>query len=495
MFSVILSIIVIFLIWKLFKLIEKEYILSKIPGPFTYPLLGNVEVFEPIEVTLGNILKRKEKYGPVYKMRAGFLVGVFLTRAQKIEDLIKGMKHLEKSHVYKFVHPWLGTGLLTAHGEKWASHRKLITPSFHFTVLQSFIEIFQENSNILINKLNDVADSDKAVDIFPFITLCLLDVICETAMGTKINAQTDSENEYVKSVYSLSSLIIHRLNRAWLHPDFIYNLTSHGREHKKHLDIVHNFTDSVIRARKLLFENESSTNFDPSEKRKLSFLDLLLKASINEASTPLTDVELREEVDTFMFEGHDTTAAGVNWAILMLSHHPEIQEQAYEEVKTIFENKKGKDLTLGDLSEMALLERIIKETLRLYPSVPTIGRHIDEDTQIGDYLIPKGSNTVLVIYAVHRDPKVFPNPDVFDPDRFLPENSADRHPFAFIPFSAGPRNCIGQKFAMYEEKVVLSNLIYNYRFESVGKLEDVIKIPELVLRPKNGIPVKVYKRN
>ena len=88
------------------------------------------------------------------------------------------MKHLEKSHVYKFVHPWLGTGLLTAHGEKWTLHRKLITPSFHFTVLQSFIEIFQENSNILINKLNDVADSDKAVDIFPFITLCLLDVIC-----------------------------------------------------------------------------------------------------------------------------------------------------------------------------------------------------------------------------------------------------------------------------------------------------------------------------
>ena len=97
-------------------------------------------------------------------------------------------------------------------------------------------------------------------------------------------------------------MIIHRLNRAWLHPDFIYNLTSHGREHKKHLDIVHNFTDSVIRARKLLFENESSTNIDPSEKRKLSFLDLLLKASMNEASTPLTDMELREEVDTFMFE-------------------------------------------------------------------------------------------------------------------------------------------------------------------------------------------------
>ena len=156
---------------------------------------------------MDNILIRKKKYGPIFKVRAGPRYGIFITRAREVEvgktkliinfinllfylffikkkkfflfqDLITGMKNTEKSYVYKFVHSWLGTGLLTSHGKKWTSHRKLITPSFHFTVLQSFIEIFQENSNILVNKLNKMADTNEAIDIYPFITLCLLDIIC-----------------------------------------------------------------------------------------------------------------------------------------------------------------------------------------------------------------------------------------------------------------------------------------------------------------------------
>ncbi|EEB15503.1 cytochrome P-450, putative [Pediculus humanus corporis] len=445
-FSLTITILLFLIFWKFFQNDKKTLHINKLPGPLALPIFGNIiEVLQPKDKFLENSMKRRKKFGPIFKMWFGRNPSVFLSRAKEIEVVIKGTKHMEKSFVYKFVQPWLGTGLLTAHGKKWASHRKLITPSFHFTVLQSFIEIFQENSNILINKLNKMADTNEVIDIYQYITLCLLDIICETAMGTKVNAQSDSQSEYVKSVYRLSALVVERTGRVWLHPDFIYNLTSHGKENRKHLDIVHSFTDRVIQKRKLSFENESSKNFDSPDRKKLSFLDLLLKASMNEASTPLTDMELREEVDTFMFEGHDTTAAGVNWAILMLSHHPEIQEKVYEEVKTIFENKQEENLTLGDLSEMKLLDRVIKETLRLCPSVTSIGRIAEEDIHLGEYTIPKGANTVINIYALHRDPTVFPDPDVFDPDRFLPENMSGRHPFAYIPFSAGPRNCI-EKF-------------------------------------------------
>lgn len=150
--------------------------------------------------------------------------------------------------------------------------------------------------------------------------------------------------------------------------------------------------------------------------------------------------------------------------------------------------------TLKDLNDMKYLERVIKEGLRLYPAVPKVGRLLDEDVQLDEYKIPKGCIIGVHIYYLHRDERFFPDPEKFDPDRFLPENMAGRHPFAYIPFSAGSRNCIGQKFAMYEEKSVLSSIFRNYRLKSVDKREDVKIVSELILRPFSGINVTIERR-
>lgn len=149
---------------------------------------------------------------------------------------------------------------------------------------------------------------------------------------------------------------------------------------------------------------------------------------------------------------------------------------------------------MSDLNEMKYLERVIKEGLRLFPAVPKVGRLLTEDVQLDEYKIPKGCMVGVHIYYLHRDKRFFPDPEKFDPERFSSENTAGRHPFAYIPFSAGMRNCIGQKFAMYEEKSVLSSIFRNYRLKSVDNREDVKIVSEIILRPLCGINVTIEKR-
>nr|XP_053638811.1 cytochrome P450 4c3-like [Cherax quadricarinatus] len=194
-----------------------------------------------------------------------------------------------------------------------------------------------------------------------------------------------------------------------------------------------------------------------------------------------------------MFEGHDTTAAAINWSLYLIGCYPEIQARVDEELRSIFGDS-DRPVTMADLREMKYTENCIKEALRLFPSVPILARELKEEAVIDNYRIPVGTTVIVVTYCLHRDPEQFPKPEVFDPDRFLPENVSKRHPYSYIPFSAGPRNCIGQKFALMEEKILVSNILRKYRVESVTRREDLRILGELILRPENGNILKLTPR-
>ncbi|CAG7732155.1 unnamed protein product [Allacma fusca] len=235
-------------------------------------------------------------------------------------------------------------------------------------------------------------------------------------------------------------------------------------------------------------------------KRRVAFLDLLITAQMEqtneEPGMALTNLDIREETDTFMFEGHDTTAASANWTTFLLGCNPECQAKVYEELLEIFGEDVERPITSEDLTKMKYLDCCIKESLRLYPSVPVLARDIKSDVLLDDgVVIPSGTNAFIMPYMIHRDPEVFPEPEVFLPDRFFPENSVGRSPFAYVPFSAGPRNCIGQKFAVMEEKVLLANLFRNFKVVAAERREDIILLAELIMRPKNGLWVKLIPRH
>ncbi|KAJ4450387.1 hypothetical protein ANN_01808, partial [Periplaneta americana] len=337
--------------------------------------------------------------------------------------------------------------------EHWHIHRKLLTPAFHFRILEQFVEVFNNNANILLENLSKHVNG-LDFEIRPYIQLCALDNISETAMGVTLNAQRGENTEYVKAVRSMGNIFIQRIAKPWIHPDFIFSLTSRGKEQKRCLSILHGLSKSVVKARK---EQMQKSKFQTSEesaedqcgiKRRLALLDLMLEAS--DDGIKLTDEEIREEVDTFMFEGnlnfthvtgHDTTTAALSFALWNLSKHPDIQEKVFAELNDIFGDS-DRNPTSYDLQNMKYLEMVIKETLRLYPSVPLFGRELADNMSFGDYIVPAGATVLFLPFMTMRRADIYPDPDKFDPDRFLPENCVGRHPFSYIPFSAGPRNCI-----------------------------------------------------
>nr|XP_014350522.1 PREDICTED: cytochrome P450 4V2 isoform X2 [Latimeria chalumnae] len=446
-----------------------------------YPIVGNALLFKPgggdffdqmIEYTT---VFRNE---PLMKLWLGPVPFVVLFHAETVEVILSSSKHMDKSYAYKFLHPWLGTGLLTSTGEKWHSRRKMITPTFHFTILTEFLEVMNEQSNILIEKLAKKVGQEK-FNCFTDITLCALDIICETAMAKKIYAQSNSDSEYVRAVYKMSDIVHRRQKMPWFWPDVFYYTVGEGVEHDRNLKILHSFTESVIAERAQKMErleedtcNDSSDSESRSTKKRKAFLDMLLNTT-DEEGNRLSLTDIREEVDTFMFEGHDTTAAAMNWVLHLVGSHQDVQRKIHDELDEVF-GESDRPVLMEDLKKLRYLECVIKESLRLFPSVPFFARTLCEDCYI--------------------HPDYFLDPEAFKPERFLPENLTKRHPYAYIPFSAGLRNCIGQRFALMEEKVVLSAILRHFWVETKQRREDLRPVGELILRPQDGIWIQLKNR-
>ncbi|XP_010220976.1 PREDICTED: cytochrome P450 4V2 [Tinamus guttatus] len=478
------------------------WVMKPIPGVSPcFPLLGNALL---LERNGEGFFKQVQQYSeefrklPLLKLWVGPLPLLVLYDPDSVEVILSSSRHIEKSYMYRFLQPWLGTGLLTSTGDKWRTRRKMITPTFHFAILNDFLEVMNEQGSILVEKLEKHVDKEP-FDVFIDVTLCALDIICETAMGRNVGAQENKDSEYVRALYRMSDLIQQRQTSPWLWPDWLYMLFKEGREHKRNLKILHNFTDTVIAEKAAELENPKQGKWDADgncegsgpQKRK-AFLDMLLSAT-DEEGNKLNYRDIREEVDTFMFEGHDTTATGMNRALYLLGHHPEVQRKVHRELDEVF-GKSERPVTMDDLKKLRYLESVVKEALRLFPPVPLFARSLREDCYIKGYQVPKGTNVVVVTYALHRHPEIFPDPEEFRPERFFPESCKGRHPYVYVPFSAGPRNCIGQRFAQMEEKALLALILRRFWVECCQKPEELGLTGELILRPNNGIWIQLKRR-
>lgn len=268
------------------------------------------------------------------------------------------------------------------------------------------------------------------------------------------------------------------------------------RRLQKDIAIMQDFTDKVIRERRTILERARAdgtykplstltviltliiilyniTYFivmgddDIGGKAKMTLLDILLQATID--NKPLSDVDIREEVDVFIFAGDDTTTSGVSHALHAISRHPKVQECIYEELVSVLGPDPDASVTQTKLLELKYLDCVIKETMRLHPPVPILGRYIPEDLQIGEIIIPGNTSILLMPYYVYRDPEYFPDPLVFKPERWMDmKTTSNTPPLAYIPFSSGPKNCIGQKFANLQMKALISKVIRHYELLPLG---------------------------
>lgn len=292
------------------------------------------------------------------------------------------------------------------------------------------------------------------------------------------------------------------------------------KKHDQLIHTIHSLTEKVLRSKKEKLEksfedgrmqkplyvdlvnnnsdDEGSMLDDTEEpavgeKNRLAFLDLMLESTY--CGVDISDTEIKEEVDTIMFEGHDTTAAGSSFVLCLLACHQEIQERVYMEQKQIFGDTK-RSATFFDTTQMNYLERVIFETLRMYPPVPVIAREVRENVKLatGPFTIPAGTTVVIGTLKIHRQKDIFENPDVFDPDNFLPERTQNRHYYGFIPFSAGPRSCVGRKYAMLKLKILLSTIVRNFKVYSSCTEEDFKLQADIILKRTDGFRIRLEPR-
>uniref|UniRef100_A0A182SI15 Uncharacterized protein n=1 Tax=Anopheles maculatus TaxID=74869 RepID=A0A182SI15_9DIPT len=358
----------------------------------------------------------------------------------------------------------------------------------------------------------------------------------ETAMGVSKKTQDQSGYDYAMAVMKMCDILHLRHRKMWLYPDLFFNLTQYAKKQVKLLDTIHSLTKKVIRNKKAAFDKGTrgslattsintseiekpksdagktstveglsfgqSANLkddldveenDVGEKKRLAFLDLLLESAENGAL--ISDEEIKNQVDTIMFEGHDTTAAGSSFFLSMMGVHQHIQDKVIQELDDIFGDS-DRPATFQDTLEMKYLERCLMETLRMYPPVPIIARSLKQDLKLAssDLVVPAGATITVATFKLHRLESIYPNPDVFDPDNFLPEKQANRHYYAFVPFSAGPRSCVGRKYAMLKLKIILSTILRNFRVHSDLKEEDFKLQADIILKREEGFQIRLEPR-
>ncbi|XP_069360280.1 cytochrome P450 4C1-like [Maniola hyperantus] len=494
LWPLVVSVVIIVVLWKYFT--QEQNDLARLPGPPKVPIVGSALTF--LGLTQEEIFKKITNLPKLYGSRVVITAfGQYILHTYNLEDIeivLSHSRNITKSKPYRFMAPWLGSGLLISTGNKWHRRRKILTPTFHFDILKSFLKVFEEQSRSMVEELSKLTKEGKdVVDVIPFISDYMLYTICETAMGIKLDSDTsETKIEYKAAILDIGSMVMERLTNIYLHNDFLFNLHPLGRRFAKSLEKVHSFADNVIMERKKAYDSGDIVNVGNGDnggsKRRLALLDLLLEA---ERKGEIDLEGIREEVNTFMFEGHDTTATALSFGLMLLADHEEVQERIFDECKSLYGDS-DQATNMSDLGEMKYLEAVIKEILRLYPSVPFIGREIVEDFMLDDIKVQKGEEVVVHIYDVQRRADLYPEPEVFKPERFLEADS--RHPYAYVPFSAGPRNCIGQRFAKMEMKCVLSEIVRNFRLEPMKRGARPTLKADIVLRCVDPIHVRFIPR-
>ena len=480
---------------------RKTRCVAQFPPPAKSPhwLTGHLGEFRPDEESL--LVTNNFLHSNGYKCAAGWMGPTIVVVSACYPDSVKRMlKEPKLRRVYDLLDPWLGKGLLTIEdGPKWQRNRHLLTPAFHYGILSGYVSVYNGCLGQLFQKWDTSAKLNEPVLVFDTVSKLSLDIILQCSFGFESKCQqAGNRSAYIEGVYQLSDSIAKRFFNPLYHYDWLFFLTPAGRKMKHACKIIHTHTELIIKERRKALGIASgnkrfTSNADllniVGKSRHLDFLDILLTAA-DENGVGLTEIEIRNEVDTFLFEGHDTTTSAMSWTLYCLAKHPEHQEKVREEVRRVLNGRQS--LVYEDLKDLKYTQWCIKEAMRLYPPVFLFFREASREIEVEGIKIPKGVWLSIVTYHLHHNPHIWPNPEKIDPLTFEPSNAKGRDPYAYLAFSAGPRNCIGQNFAINEEKVVVASILNRYRL-SVLKDHVVEMLPVIVLRAKYDIKLNIIK--
>ena len=442
------------------------------PGPRGKFLVGNL--FDAREAGLLDYhVKAWRAHGDVVRFQMGPLTMLQVVRPEHIQQvMVSNAKNYVKGLSHENLRRTIGDGILTAEGEAWQRQRRLMQPTYTPKGVAQFADIMGDATRKLLAGW-DARASVAPVAINQEMMHVTMSVISRSMFGLDIGEHFKETGD------GLRYLLQHVSERGLSSIDWpAWVPTESNRRLKNAVRVVDEFLYGVIRERRAHGLGED-------------LLSLLMTARDAETGEVMSEKQLRDEVLITFFAGHETTAQTLTWTWAMLAQHPDVEARLWDELARVLA---GRSPTLDDIGALTYTRQVIDETLRLYSPVAVMARDAVAADVIGDYAVAPGNLILLLPFMTHRHPEFWENPDAFDPEHFAPERVKDRPRYAYVPFGAGPRTCLGMHFALMEAVLILAEIAQRYQIRLADPNQELAFDWAGTLRPKGDLPMTLHAR-
>lgn len=449
------------------------------PGPKGTMLFGNLGAMK--RDPLGFLQRTVREHGDVVRLK--IIVETFLlNHPDHIRHVLQdNHTNYHKAKRTSIIKPLVGDGLLTSEGDFWKRQRRLAQPAFHRERLAALGDLMTAAAADTVDRWEGPAGSGVAIDVSAEMMRLTLRIVGEALFGVNLDS---AASEVGEALTAALTTINSRFNRiftlAWLP-------TPENIRFKRAMATLNGLVSGIIAERRRL---------PAGRQDRGDLLSMLMAARDADTGEAMDDRQLRDEVMTMLLAGHETTANNLAWTFLLLDRHPEIADDLRGKLCTAFGARQP---TMAELPTVPELAATVQEGLRLYPPAWLFARTPVADDEIGGYRIPGGSTVFISPYVTHRDPRFWPNPENFDPSRFIASGACSAfggggraQRGTFIPFAAGPRQCIGNMFALVEAQLILATVVRRFRLRLApgARIEPE---PSVTLRPKYGMPMTLER--
>ncbi len=440
---------------------------ARVPGR---PLLGSLLEFRSDR--FGLALRVARDHGELAEVRMGFFKILMASSPRVAHEVLVDQEDafVKSAGLSIFARPLLGDGLLTSEYAEHRRQRRMMAPIFAHKRIAGFGDVMVDKALRAAERLAARSEADLSDEMMRLT----LEIVGKTLFDAELADDADTIGE---ALTAAMRQMMHALVRLVPMPPAIPTPGNLRMRHavKRLDDVVY----SMIRERR-------ASGVDRGD-----MLGMLLAArDAEDEKTALSDREVRDQAMTLLLAGHETTANALAWTFYLLARHPEIRERLEGEVDAVLGDRPP---TTADLTALPYTLAVFKEAMRLYPPAYFVGRRATREVRIGEATVARNQVVLVNIAGIHRRSDTYPDPDRFDPERFLGDEEKQLPPLAYLPFGAGPRICIGNHFALMEGHLVLATLARRLRFELLSS-EPIRPEPLITLRPKGGVPVRVLPR-
>jgi cytochrome P450 len=441
---------------------------ARAPGPGGRYGLRNIVRFTSDQLVF--LRELADRYGDVVEVTLLGRQWYLVSHPDDIEYLlVKQSRIMGRDDYATVLERALGLGLLTSDGELWKRQRRLMSQAFVPKRIQSYAEAMVRVTEAGIRSWEHGQTRNLHLEMSRITMEVVADVLFGASIGPGEAETVREAMEVINEFFANSPEAMVKL-APWVP-------TPRNLRMRRAVGQIDELIFRIIAARR-------------KGEPKDDLLGTLLSAQDDDGSR-MSDRQLRDEAVTLFLAGHETTALTLAHTLFLLSKHPAVERALHEELTRVLG---GRLPTAADVKSLPLTERILKESMRLFPPAWTTGREALEDVEVKGYRIPKGAQILVTQWVVHHDPRWFPNPEGFDPDRWLPERAKDLPRFAYFPFGGGPRVCIGNHFAMMEATLLLAVIVQRWQCELLPGQRLELK-PSVTLRQKGpGLMVRLADR-